>query len=185
MKGVALLCVCATLCFLAACHTEESWIENSASTPTREQTAGIVSAREETDATASEPSETPLESSVSEEKDMFTVEIAAGGKTFTATLYDNPSANALLALLPMTLDMNELNGNEKYFYLEGTLPTDASRPSGIHTGDLMLYGNNCLVLFYEDFSTSYSYTPLGRIDDPEGLASALGGGSVQVTFQKG
>ena len=49
----------------------------------------------------------------------------------------------------------------------------------------MLYGNNCIVLFYESFSTSYSYTPLGHIDDAEELAATLGRGNVQVAFQKG
>jgi hypothetical protein len=46
----------------------------------------------------------------------------------------------------------------------------------------MLYGSTCLVLFYKDFSTSYSYTKLGSIEDISGLTDALGGGSVQVTF---
>ena len=113
------------------------------------------------------------------------IEILVGGKAFTAVLNDNEAARALVEKLPMTLNMDELNGNEKYYYLDSALPTNASVPSGIHTGDLMLYGSSCLVLFYKSFPTSYSYTPLGRIDDPDGLAAALGSGSVQVTFQKG
>ena len=46
----------------------------------------------------------------------------------------------------------------------------------------MLYGNNCVVLFYESFSSGYSYTRLGSVDDPAGLAEALGTGSVEVAF---
>ena len=130
--------------------------------------------------------ETQPEPPVTEEDDnMLIIEIVVGSKTFTATLYDNEAAKALVERLPLTLNMSELNGNEKYYYLDSNFPTNSSRPSGIKTGDIMLYGNNCLVLFYESFSTSYSYTPLGHIDDPEGLAAALGSGSVQVTFQKG
>lgn len=82
----------------------------------------------------------------------------------------------------MALDMSELNGNEKYFYLDTSLTTDSYRPGNIQTGDLMLYGNNCVVLFYETFSSGYSYTRLGRVDNPEGLAVALGTGAVTVTF---
>ena len=116
---------------------------------------------------------------------MLKIEIVVGNKTFSAMLCDNATAKALMDMLPLTLNMSELNGNEKYYYLDTGLPTNASRPSGIKTGDLMLYGDSCLVLFYKSFSTSYSYTPIGRIDDPAGLAAALGSGSVQVTFRKG
>ncbi|MDE7242975.1 MAG: hypothetical protein K2O18_03220 [Oscillospiraceae bacterium] len=111
------------------------------------------------------------------------LKIEVGGQTFTATLQDNPTARALLEQLPMTISMAELNGNEKYFYMSDSLPTNSYRPGNIHAGDLMLYGSDCLVLFYESFSSSYSYTRLGSIDDPTGLRAALGGGSVEVTFQ--
>ena len=83
----------------------------------------------------------------------------------------------------MTAEMNELNGNEKYYYLNDTLSVDAQKPDFIRTGDLVLYGYNCLVLFYKDFRTSYSYTPLGRIENPQGLETALGNGNAEVTFR--
>ena len=110
------------------------------------------------------------------------IEITVNGHTFSAELYDNDTAKAFKERLPLTLDMSELNGNEKYCYLSDSLPTNSSRPSGIHTGDIMLYGSDCLVIFYESFSTSYSYTPIGKISDPDELAAALGSGSVQVAF---
>ena len=50
---------------------------------------------------------------------------------FAATLEDNDTAAALAARLPMTLEMSELNGNEKYFYLDETLPAAAERPGTI------------------------------------------------------
>ena len=118
-----------------------------------------------------------------EEGVMKGIEIIIGNQTFSVTLYDNESTEALIKQLPMTFDMSELNGNEKYYYLSESLPVNSSRPSGINVGDLMLYGDNCLVLFYESFSTNYSYTPLGHIDNPDRLASVLGSGDVEVTFQ--
>ena len=33
----------------------------------------------------------------------------------------------------------------------------------------MLYGNNCLVIFYKSFDTSYSYTRIGHIENLEDL----------------
>ena len=113
------------------------------------------------------------------------INVIVGSKTFTATLADSETGEAFAALLPLTITMNELNGNEKYHYLSSSLPTDAYRPGTIHAGDLMLYGNNCVVLFYETFNSSYSYTRLGSIDDPSGLAEALGVGNVSVRFENG
>ena len=112
------------------------------------------------------------------------MKITIGTAVFTATLYDNPSATAFEAMLPLTIDMTELNGNEKYYNFSSTLFTNASVGGDIKAGDLMLYGNNVLVLFYKSFNTSYSYTKLGYIDNPNGLAAALGSGNVTVKFEK-
>ena len=109
--------------------------------------------------------------------------IEIGSSTFIATLYDNATATAFKGMLPMTVKMSELNGNEKYFDLSVNLPTNASNPGRIESGDLMIYGSNTLVLFYKTFPTSYSYTRLGRINDTTGLASAVGSGSVRVTYE--
>lgn len=117
-----------------------------------------------------------------EDTDMTEITITAGGTAFYAELYDTQAAREFAEMLPITVDMRELHGNEKYYSMQESLTGNASRPGTIHTGDLMLYGTDCLVLFYADFSTSYAYTPLGRIHDTEGLAQALGSGNVQVTF---
>lgn len=114
-------------------------------------------------------------------KDMTLISIDINGTTYTAQLKDNEAAQELYNRLPLTLDMDELHGNEKYAYLDQSLPTASEKVGSIKSGDLMLFGSDCLVLFYEDFSTSYSYTPLGHIDDPAGLSDALGSGSVLIT----
>ena len=111
------------------------------------------------------------------------MKITIGTTVFTATLYDNPSAAALKAMLPLTINMTELNGNEKYYDFPDPLPTNASVGGDIKAGDLMLYRNNVLVLFYKSFNTSYRYTKLGCVDNPAGLAAALGAGNVVVKFE--
>jgi hypothetical protein len=111
------------------------------------------------------------------------ITVRIGSKAFAATLADNPTAAAFKKLLPLSLTMSELNGNEKFVRLSVSVPTQASTPTAIRTGDLMMYGSSTLVLFYKSFRTTYSYTNIGRVDDPAGLEAALGSGNVDVTFE--
>ena len=101
-------------------------------------------------------------------------------KEYTINLEDNETANSFANLLPQELNMSELNGNEKYIYLDTTLPTNSSNPKRINAGDVMLYGDNCLVIFYKSFDTSYSYTKIGHIDN----LPNLGNGNITVKFEK-
>jgi hypothetical protein len=111
------------------------------------------------------------------------LKITVSSNTFNATVYNNATATAFKAKLPLTINMTELNGNEKYFDLPDNLPANASNPGTIQAGDLMLYGSNTFVLFYKSFSTSYNYTRLARIDNPSGLAAALSSGNITVKFE--
>ena len=97
---------------------------------------------------------------------------------------NNLAARAFAGQLPLTLDMADLNSNEKHAELPNALPVSASRPGTIHNGDLMLYGSSTLVVFYVTFDSSYSYTRLGRVDDTNGLAQALGQRMVRINFSK-
>lgn len=108
--------------------------------------------------------------------------MTVGERRFAITLADTEAARALAAMLPLTLDMADLHGNEKYADLPKALPTQAVRPGTIRTGDVLLFGSQTLVVFYETFSSSYSYTRIGRVEDPAGLAQALGSGSVRIDF---
>lgn len=105
-----------------------------------------------------------------------------GAASFSVTLENHAAATAFKALLPMTVQMSEMNGNEKYYYLPEDLPASPAAVGTIRAGDLMLYGSSCVVFFYETFRTPYRYTRLGRVDDPSGLAAALGSGNVTVAF---
>ena len=115
---------------------------------------------------------------------MNAIKIFVGSKTFDVKLEDNASTRVFAEKLPLEIEMQELNGNEKYFYLEDDLPSDSERVKQIHAGDLMLFGSNCIVIFYKDFATSYSYTRLGKLENSADLDKILGAGNVAVRFTK-
>ena len=87
-------------------------------------------------------------------------------------------------MLPQTLQMKDLNDNEKVVELAKKLPGEASHPGTIREGDLMIWSAQSLVLFYKTFPTSYRYFRLGHIEDTTGLAEAVGAGTVTVTFDE-
>ena len=120
-------------------------------------------------------------SSITEKYPMW---MTVGEQRFAITLADNAAARTFATLLPLTLEMNDLNSNEKYASLPGALPTNASKPGTIHAGDLMLYGTDTLVVFYSTFESTYAYTRLGRVDDNANLAQVLGRRAVNVMFSQ-
>ena len=71
------------------------------------------------------------------------MKVIINGKEYIASLEDNETTKSFINLLPQELNMNELNGNEKYIYLDTTLPTNTTNYKTINAGDIMLYGNNC------------------------------------------
>ena len=112
------------------------------------------------------------------------IKISVNGKIFDATLENNPSTQEFIKKLPLDVEMTELNGNEKYFKFKENFPSDDKNISEIHEGDLMLFGSNYLVIFYKNFSTSYKYTRLGKIENPKNLSEILGSDNVRVKFEK-
>lgn len=85
-------------------------------------------------------------------------------------------------MLPLGLNMQELNGNEKYHYLSWPLPSSPEMVGSIQAGETMLFGSSCVVLFYDSFDTTYSYTRIGRIKDPTVLKEAVGEADCLVSF---
>ena len=103
---------------------------------------------------------------------MSDIKVTISDKTYILKLEDNPTVKEFIHLLPKEFTMSELNGNEKYAYLDSSLPVFSYYPKRIEAGDVMLYGNNCLVIFYQSFNSSYSYTKIGHIDDLPDLGNS-------------
>ena len=87
------------------------------------------------------------------------ISVIIDGKTYKLNLESNTTVDEFIRLLPKEYTMKELNGNVKYM------------PKRIEKGDVMLYGDNCIVIFYKSFDTNYSYTKIGHIDDLDDLGN--------------
>ncbi len=148
--------------------------------PTDSQSSGVHAEAQEGEReelkSAGQKEEPPMRRSAA------TAMMAIGDAQFSIDLADNETAAAFAATLPMEAEMSELNGNEKYVYLDAALPASPASPGAIEAGDVMLYGDNCLVVFYEPHQTAYSYTRIGRVSDASGLAAAVGSESVSARF---
>ena len=99
------------------------------------------------------------------------IHVTINDKKYNLFLEDNDTARELLNNLPLEYNMEELNGNEKYIYMTKKYPTNSLKFEYINQGDVMLYEDDCLVIFYKSFATSYSYTKIGHIENLEDLGS--------------
>lgn len=116
-------------------------------------------------------------------RDNFTLTIEIGEKNYTAMLYDNLTTREFIKRLPITMQMNDLYANEKYYNLASTLPVNPEQINQIQEGELMLFGENCVVLFYKSTSSTYKYTKLGKIKQTNDLSRVLGKGNIRVIFK--
>ena len=110
------------------------------------------------------------------ENTMDKIYVNINNQKLELNLENNSTTSSLVKKLPLHLTMNDLNNNEKYTYLDDSLPTNSYNPKHIEAGDVMLFGDNCLVIFYESFDTAYNYSRIGHIDNlPE-----LGNGDISI-----
>ena len=118
------------------------------------------------------------------EEGMENFYLTIDGNDYELSLYSNQAVDHLLSLLPLSIQMNDLQDNEKYYYFDNPFPIETESVNQIRTGDLMLFNNDCLVLFYDDFTTSYQYTRIGYIKDISDFKENINHESVDVIIQR-
>lgn len=178
---------------LSACQSENGGQHTSTADSSTQEISQSTDISEEISSTMSQNSQELSESitdsstdtSVPESSDSMSIaenqhSITIVGEQYAIELYDNQTVNELMDYLPLNITMEDLNANEKFYYLEQNLTTISQNVGQISRGDIMLFSSNCLVLFYESFPTSYSYTPIGRVIESDSLESLRGVGSVSV-----
>ena len=104
-------------------------------------------------------------------------------KEYQFQLEESETVNQLKSKFPLTVSMTNLNGNEVYYRFNGeSFPTNEQSIGTINQGDIYLYQNNFLVLFYKTFTTSYRYTKIGKVINPAGLDTLIGSDNVEVMW---
>ena len=160
---IVLLCVCIIVGIIFLLNRNVTEEKNTSYNTTENIT--INTSSENYTNTGDNESNTNLVNNESENKMVSNIKVIVDGKTYNVKVEENKTAQSLVNMLPLELNMSELNGNEKYIYLDKTLPTNSYSPKHIEIGDIMLYGNDCLVVFYKSFDTPYSYTKIGHIEN--------------------
>lgn len=191
-KSIGLLILCAMI--LNGCGQQNTAPQEDTAEEKMMEETGITSDADEglsgketleTEEPVRETAGTQEDAGVMEDTNMKeqTLTLTVGGQEFTAAVEDNETTKTFLAMLPLSLTMNDFNGNEKVISLpESIRKEDSSCPGTIYSGDIMCYGSNQLVIFYDTFSTVYRYVKIGHIEDVEGYEAALGSGSAEVAF---
>lgn len=111
------------------------------------------------------------------------IKIVINEKEFVAVLENNETADDFFKMLPIDIKMSDMNENEKYYEFEKPFINTPSSVNRIKTGDIMLWDDNTLVLFYKGIMSTSEYTVIGHILDVDGLVSAVGKDSVDVHFE--
>ena len=112
------------------------------------------------------------------------IRLTINGLPVTATFADNATSRDFVALLPLTLTLEDYASTEKIAYLPRKLST-AGAPAGFEPsmGDVAYYvpwGN--LAIFHRDFRYSDGLIKLGRIDS--GVEALKARGPLKVAIER-
>ena len=110
------------------------------------------------------------------------INITVNGKTLTAVLEDNPTTQALVQKLPLTLPMLNLYGREMCYRFDEALPTGALTSESYEVGDLAYWPpRHSFVILYKQNGEHFERQHLGRITS--GDVNVFGSGAdMEVTL---
>lgn len=122
------------------------------------------------------------------------ITITVNGKSFVVELADTKAAQQFAKSLPQTISTRSLNGRELYADIAGWTFTNQSEPSGLmEAGDIMLQGENRLIIFYNTDTSNDMLTRIGRVREKDIAAfaeavtkavAAADGGKITVKISK-
>lgn len=114
------------------------------------------------------------------------IQIQFDNQTLTATIFDNDTAQDFLALLPLTINMTDIPGQEYAGRLPHPVSTGGHSKTSHVSGDIAYWEpGNSLVFFYES-NPNFGYTihPIGQFDSDPTVFKSLMGQPITVTINK-
>ena len=121
------------------------------------------------------------------------VKITVNGKSFVVELADTKAAAQFVKALPMTLEMHSVNGQLYADMPDKTFSEQHDSSNPMVAGDIVLEGNNRLVMFYVFGNVNPTMTRIGKVreEDTDAFVAALtqavqnaSGGKVTVKISK-
>src|SRR5436189_2977823 len=113
------------------------------------------------------------------------IRLKVGNKVLTATLADNKTARDFVSLLPLTLNMNDLFGREKFGHLPRAISEEGKRTHTYAIGDIAYWcpGPDVAIYYQQDGEKipDPGIIAIGKIDS--GVEALNVRGSVKVTME--
>ena len=91
---------------------------------------------------------------------------------FNTTVEDNLPAKEFLEILPLNIYMEKEKDSYAH-YIEYKLDKEETIPEELNAGDILLEGNNKIILVTSTNSNKNKYTRLASIDNPDNLELIL------------
>lgn len=110
--------------------------------------------------------------------------VSIGSKIYSVTAEDNYAAKAFFGRAPFSLTMSEWAENSEYYArLSEKINADGIKsPSAFEAGDIAIYKNVSLVIFYDDTKNTAGYAKIGHIAEALGLKDVLKDANGKVVF---
>lgn len=187
-KSICLLSLIITMIMVTGCSSSHTQSETSTTnldnnTVESENTNVIDENSDTTEAEDNQEQADALQNNSDVDK-QNKMNIKIGENSYTATLVDNSSTQALKEILSrgsLSIKMSDYGSMEKVGNIGESLPSNDEQIT-TEAGDIILYQGNALVIYYD--TNDWNFTRIGKIDDitQEELKKALGTGDVTVTL---
>ncbi len=92
--------------------------------------------------------------------------------SFNTTVEDNLPAKEFLEILPLNIYMDKEKDSYVH-YIDYKLDKEETTPKELNAGDILLEGNNKIILVSSTNSNKNKYTKIASIDNPDNLELIL------------